>query len=110
MSLNFDRRKKVGSKPELPVLDSVPPSKIGAIYLSDASSPLSNYSEKTKEESKSNEIIPVSGEIHVQDVMVVTSLLSHSFSSLFFFGQTSHFLQSTFFYNYGLIQSNPISI
>ncbi|KAG5074713.1 hypothetical protein JHK84_055944 [Glycine max] len=69
MSLNFDRRKKVGSKPELPVLDSVPPSKIGAIYLSDASSPLSNYSEKTKEESKSNEIIPVSGEIHVQDVM-----------------------------------------
>lgn len=84
MSLNFDRRKKVGSKPELPVLDSVPPSKIGAIYLSDASSPLSNYSEKTKEESKSNEIIPVSGEIHVQDVMVVTSLLSHSFSSLFF--------------------------
>ncbi|KAK7390817.1 hypothetical protein VNO78_18912 [Psophocarpus tetragonolobus] len=69
MSLNFDRRKKVGSKPELPILDSVPPSKIGAIYLSDASSPLSNLSEKTKDEAKSNELIPVSGEIHVVDVM-----------------------------------------
>ncbi|RDX79882.1 hypothetical protein CR513_39640, partial [Mucuna pruriens] len=68
MSLNFDRKKKLGSKPELPVLDSVPPSKIGAIYLSDASSPLSNYSETKKEEPKSNGlIIPVSGEINVID-------------------------------------------
>ncbi|ESW14808.1 hypothetical protein PHAVU_007G019100 [Phaseolus vulgaris] len=66
MSLNFDTRKKVGyNKPELPVLDSVPPSKIGAIYLSDASSPLSSYSEQTKGEPKSSELIPVSGEIHV---------------------------------------------
>ncbi|CAJ1977627.1 unnamed protein product [Sphenostylis stenocarpa] len=73
MSLNFDRKKKVGSKPELPVLDSVPPSKIGAIYLSDASSPLSNYSEHTKEEPKSNELIPVSGEIHVLDVMATNN-------------------------------------
>lgn len=71
MSLNFDRKKKLGSKPEPPVLDSVPPSKIGAIYLSDASSPLSNYSEKTKEEPKSNELIPVSGEIQVLDVMAM---------------------------------------
>ncbi|BAT93688.1 hypothetical protein LR48_Vigan02g254700 [Vigna angularis] len=69
MSLNFDRKKKVGSKPELPVLDSIPPSKIGAIYLSDASSPLSSYSEHTKGDSKRNELIPVSGEIHVLDVM-----------------------------------------
>jgi len=74
MSLNFDTRKKVGyNKPELPVLDSVPPSKIGAIYLSDASSPLSSYSEQTKGEPKSSELIPVSGEIHV---MVVASLFS----------------------------------
>ncbi|KAL9317058.1 hypothetical protein ACSQ67_013575 [Phaseolus vulgaris] len=59
MSLNFDTRKKVGyNKPELPVLDSVPPSKIGAIYLSDASSPLSSYSEQTKGEPKSSELIP----------------------------------------------------
>ncbi|KAL2323999.1 hypothetical protein Fmac_023057 [Flemingia macrophylla] len=72
VSLNFDRKKKLGSKPEPPVLDSVPPSKIGAIYLSDASSPLSNYSEKTKEKPKSNErIIPVSGEIQVVDVMSI---------------------------------------
>lgn len=69
MSLNFDRKKKFGSKPELPVLDSVPPSKIGAIYLSDASSPLSSYSEKANEEPKSNELIPVSGEIHALDVV-----------------------------------------
>jgi len=76
MSLNFDTKKKVGYKPELPVLDSVPPSKIGAIYLSDASSPLSSFSEQTKGEPKSSELIPVSGEIHVLDVMVVPSLFS----------------------------------
>ncbi|KAK7343342.1 hypothetical protein VNO77_12006 [Canavalia gladiata] len=66
---NFGRKKKLGSKPELPVLDSVPASKIGAIYLSDASSPLSNYSERKKEEPKSNNLIPVSGEIHITDIM-----------------------------------------
>ncbi|XP_027365234.1 uncharacterized protein LOC113872135 isoform X2 [Abrus precatorius] len=67
--LNLGRKKKLGSKPELPVLDSVPASKIGAIYFSDASSPLSNYSETQKEEPKSNELIPVSGEIHVPKLM-----------------------------------------
>ncbi|KAK7280574.1 hypothetical protein RJT34_25638 [Clitoria ternatea] len=64
-AVSFGRKKKVGSKPELPVLDSVPASKIGAIYLSDASSPLSNYSENKKEEPKSNVLIPVSGELRV---------------------------------------------
>ncbi|MCH82838.1 plant phospholipase-like protein, partial [Trifolium medium] len=38
ISLNFDRKKRLGSKPELPVLDNVPKSKIGAIYLTDAAS------------------------------------------------------------------------
>lgn len=85
MSLNFDRKKKFGSKPELPVLDSVPPSKIGAIYLSDASSPLSSYSEKANEEPKSNELIPVSGEIHAQDVMVGGTLFSFSVKPHIFF-------------------------
>ncbi|XP_061364709.1 uncharacterized protein LOC133308125 isoform X2 [Gastrolobium bilobum] len=65
ISLNYGRKKKLGSKPEHPVLDSVPASKIGAIYLSDASSPIPNYSEKKKVEPKSNELIPVSGELHI---------------------------------------------
>ena len=71
-SLSFGR-KKHGSKPELPVLDSVPPSKIGAIYLSDASSPLSSYSDsgRKKMETKNSEIVPASGEIHVADIMPV---------------------------------------
>ncbi|KAK7270177.1 hypothetical protein RIF29_23134 [Crotalaria pallida] len=69
--MSFGRKKKLGSKPELPVLDSVPASKIGAIYLSDASSPLSKYSEENKVEPKRSEIIPASGEIHIQDVKPV---------------------------------------
>lgn len=72
--LKSDRKKKLGSKPEPPVLDSVPASKVGAIYLSDASSPASHYSEKKKVEPKSVEHIPsehISEEIHIQDVMPV---------------------------------------
>ncbi|KAI4350262.1 hypothetical protein L6164_004734 [Bauhinia variegata] len=64
------RKKKLGSKPELPVLDSVPPSKVGAIYFSDVSSPIPQYSEKKKEELKSNGHIsskPVSGEMNYKD-------------------------------------------
>ncbi|XP_061372476.1 uncharacterized protein LOC133314940 [Gastrolobium bilobum] len=68
--LKFDRKKKIGSKPEPPVLDSVPASKVGAIYLSGASSPISDYSEKKKAEPKSNEHMH-SGQIHVPDVMPV---------------------------------------
>jgi len=103
MSLNFDRKKKVGSKPELPVLDSIPPSKIGAIYLSDASSPLSSYSEQTKGESKRNELIPVSGEIHVLDVMV------EAFFSPFLVKPHIFFSQKFCLY-YGLMQANQTSI
>ncbi|XP_057424309.1 uncharacterized protein LOC130717920 isoform X2 [Lotus japonicus] len=62
--LKFGSKKKLGSKPELPVLDNIPASKIGAIYLSDATSPISNYYEKKKVKPKSNELIPVSGELH----------------------------------------------
>ncbi|KAE9611549.1 putative phospholipase, SCC2/Nipped-B family [Lupinus albus] len=70
-TLSLARRKKEGSKPELPVLDSIPASKIGAIYLSDASSPLSNYSEEKNVGSKRSEKIPVSGEIYLQDIKPV---------------------------------------
>ncbi|XP_004497178.1 uncharacterized protein [Cicer arietinum] len=69
--LNFDSKKKVGSKPELPVLDNVPASKIGAIYLADAASPISKYYEKKKLEPKSNELIPASGELQAPDVKPV---------------------------------------
>ncbi|XP_019428190.1 PREDICTED: uncharacterized protein LOC109336197 isoform X2 [Lupinus angustifolius] len=69
--LSLGRRKKQGSKPELPILDSVPASKIGAIYLSAASSPLSKYSEEKKVEPKQSEIIPVSGDIRIQDIKLV---------------------------------------
>ncbi|KAL9313540.1 hypothetical protein ACSQ67_018992 [Phaseolus vulgaris] len=56
--LKLDRKNKLGSKPEPPVLDSVPASKVGAIYLSDASSPISQYSEKKKAETVKNEHVP----------------------------------------------------
>lgn len=69
--LTFDRKKKLGSRPELPVLDSVPASKIGAIYLADAASPISKYYDKKKLEPKSNEIVPASGELHTLDVKPV---------------------------------------
>ncbi|KAJ1436307.1 Phospholipase-like [Sesbania bispinosa] len=68
---NFERKSKLGSKPELPVLDNIPPSKIGAIYLSDATSPISTYYEKKKVEPKSNELIPVSGELHKPNSMPI---------------------------------------
>ncbi|KAI4297778.1 hypothetical protein L6164_037646 [Bauhinia variegata] len=63
--LKFGRKKKLGSKPELPVLDSIPPSKVGAIYFSDVS-----YSEKKKDGLKSSERIsskPISGEVNYKD-------------------------------------------
>ncbi|CAL0318933.1 unnamed protein product [Lupinus luteus] len=69
----FDRKKKLGSKPEPPVLDSVPASKVGAIYLPAASSPISHYPEN-KRVDQSVEQIPsmhISEEIHVQDIMPV---------------------------------------
>ncbi|KAF7810770.1 uncharacterized protein G2W53_031746 [Senna tora] len=64
----FVRRKK----PEPPVLDSVPASKIGAIYLSDVSSPISHYSEKNGTEIESNKNTspkPLSGEVLPQEIM-----------------------------------------
>ncbi|WJX21523.1 hypothetical protein P8452_10948 [Trifolium repens] len=71
VSLNFDRKKRLGSKPELPVLDNVPKSKIGAIYLTDAASPISKYYETKKLEPKNNEIVPASGALHTLDVKPV---------------------------------------
>ncbi|XP_027356099.1 uncharacterized protein LOC113865615 [Abrus precatorius] len=68
--LKLDRKKKVGSKPEPPVLDSVPASKVGAIYLSDGSSPVS----KKKVETKNDERVPCehkSGQLHVPNVKPV---------------------------------------
>ncbi|KAK7352013.1 hypothetical protein VNO80_17428 [Phaseolus coccineus] len=65
--LKLDRKNKLGSKPDPPVLDSVPASKVGAIYLSDASSPISQYSEKKKVETVKNEHVPsepISGQKH----------------------------------------------
>jgi len=55
-------------KPEPPVLDSVPASKVGAIYLSDASPQISQYSEKKKVETENNE--HVSPQTHIQAVKV----------------------------------------
>ncbi|GAU18030.1 hypothetical protein TSUD_51410 [Trifolium subterraneum] len=72
ISLNFDRKKRLGSKPELPVLDNVPKSKIGAIYLTDATSPISKYYETKKLEPKNNEIVPASGALHTLDVKPVS--------------------------------------
>ncbi|PNX91152.1 plant phospholipase-like protein, partial [Trifolium pratense] len=72
ISLNFDRKKRLGSKPELPVLDNVPKSKIGAIYLTDAASPISKYYETKKLEPKNNEIVPASGALHTLDVKPVS--------------------------------------
>ncbi|XP_028777727.1 uncharacterized protein LOC114734291 isoform X1 [Neltuma alba] len=63
------RRKK----PEPPVIDSVPASKIGAIYFSDVSSPIAHYSEKNGAEitgDKNTSPKPVSREIHDQEIMV----------------------------------------
>ncbi|KAJ1399010.1 Phospholipase-like [Sesbania bispinosa] len=71
---NIDRQKKQGSKPQPPVLDSVSASKVGAIYVSDASSPMSQYSEKKKMEPASDEhnpSEPVSGQVPIPDVMPV---------------------------------------
>ena len=66
--IKLDKKKKLGSKPEPPVLDSVPASKVGAIYLSDASSPISQYSEKKKVETENNE--HVSPQTNIQAVKV----------------------------------------
>ncbi|CAJ1972964.1 unnamed protein product [Sphenostylis stenocarpa] len=69
--LKLDRKKKPGSKPEPPVLDSVPASKVGAIYPSDASSPTSQHSEKKKVETEKNEDVPsepISAEKHIPAV------------------------------------------
>jgi hypothetical protein len=83
VSLNFDRKKRLGSKPELPVLDNVPKSKIGAIYLTDAASPISKYYETKKLEPKNNEIVPASGALHTLDVKVIaTSLFSHPLQNI----------------------------
>ncbi|XP_058768443.1 uncharacterized protein LOC131642184 isoform X1 [Vicia villosa] len=68
ISSKFDRRITTGSKPELPVLDNIPPSKVGAIYLRDAASPISKYYETKKLEPKRNEIVPASDEQHTLDV------------------------------------------
>jgi len=76
----LDRKNKPGSKPESPVLDSVPASKVGAIYLSDASSPISQHSEKKKVETVKNEHVPsesISEQKHDPVVKVVVTLLSH---------------------------------
>ncbi|CAL5210154.1 unnamed protein product [Lathyrus oleraceus] len=58
VSSKFNRRITIGSKPELPVLDNIPDSKVGAIYLRDAASPISKYYETKKLEPISNEIVP----------------------------------------------------
>ncbi|KAG5033601.1 hypothetical protein GLYMA_04G003100v4 [Glycine max] len=63
------KKKKLGLKPEPPVLDSVPASKVGAIYLSDASPQISQYSEKKKVETENNE--HVSPQTHIQAVKPV---------------------------------------
>ncbi|XP_054786026.1 uncharacterized protein LOC129292499 isoform X2 [Prosopis cineraria] len=62
------RRKK----PEPPVIDSVPASKIGAIYFSDVSSPIAHYSEKNGAEVVSSKNVspkPVSREIHHEEIV-----------------------------------------
>ncbi|KAG4389058.1 hypothetical protein AAZX31_06G002800 [Glycine max] len=69
--IKLDKKKKLGSKPEPPVLDSVPASKVGAIYLSDASSPISQYSEKKKVETENNE--HVSPQTNIQAVKPVNN-------------------------------------
>ncbi|KAK7310545.1 hypothetical protein RJT34_08113 [Clitoria ternatea] len=69
--LKFDRKNKPGSRPEPPVPDSVPASKVGAIYLSDAPSPISHYSDKNKVKTKNDEnvqSVPISGQIHIPHV------------------------------------------
>ncbi|XP_020229204.1 uncharacterized protein LOC109810202 [Cajanus cajan] len=66
--VKFERKKKAGSKPEPPVLDGVPASKVGAIYLSDASSPISHYSEKEKVEKENKKHVPsepINGQTHI---------------------------------------------
>ncbi|XP_058780919.1 uncharacterized protein LOC131655028 [Vicia villosa] len=72
----IDHRKKVGSKPEPPILQSVPTKKNGTtnnLSNSNASSTKPHYSENKKIESKTDEIIPSSGPIsaqsHISDVM-----------------------------------------
>lgn len=64
----IDHRKKVGSKPQPPVLHSVPPTKLVA--------------------TKNDEIIPTSGpisaQLHIPDVMVLSLyFLSCSLDKLF---------------------------
>lgn len=73
-SNNLDKKKRVGSKPVPPVLDSVPASKVGAIYVSGAPSPISNHSNDKKVEPKTddhNTSIPISGQINIADVTVL---------------------------------------
>lgn len=74
--LKFGWKKKPDSKPEPPVLDSVPASRVRTTYRS----------EKKKLEPKTNENIspePVSLENRIQDVKVVAfSFLSCSPSAL----------------------------
>lgn len=68
--LKLDRKIRVGSKPEPPVLDTVPASKVGAIYLS----------EKKKVFTEKNEHVPsepISGHKHDPVVKVVVTVLSH---------------------------------
>ncbi|CAK8569308.1 unnamed protein product [Lathyrus sativus] len=57
--------RKIGSKPEPPILHSLPPTKNGTTSnnLSNASSTKPHYSENKKIESKTDEIIPSSGPI-----------------------------------------------
>ncbi|KAL5066539.1 hypothetical protein RYX36_028276 [Vicia faba] len=68
----IDQRKKMGSKPEPPILHSLPPTN----NLSNASSTKPHYSENKEIESKKDDIIPSSGPIsaqsHVPSVMVLS--------------------------------------
>ncbi|KAK2392946.1 phospholipase protein (PEARLI 4) family protein [Trifolium repens] len=69
------RKKRPGSKPEPPVLNSVPTTKVGGATnnISNASSTKPNYSENKKIEQNNDEIIPssgpISGQLHIPDVM-----------------------------------------
>jgi hypothetical protein len=75
------RKKRPGSKPEPPVLNSVPTTKVGGATnnISNASSTKPNYSENKKIEQNNDEIIPssgpISGQLHIPDVMVHASPL-----------------------------------
>ncbi|XP_014499422.1 uncharacterized protein LOC106760510 [Vigna radiata var. radiata] len=64
--LKLDRKSKLGSKPEPPVLDTVPASKVGAIYLSEKKKVLREKNEHVPSE-------PISGQ--KQDPVVKPSYL-----------------------------------